>query len=248
MTATHEAPLREARRAPRTIHAVLYGLRGKPPSMAAQLMLEHKGIPFRRIDMLDGRHEKTLARRGFPGTTAPALELDGELIQTNRDIARALDAVVPEPPLLPRDAVARDRVEEAEEFCNERFQPSVRRIALSTLRSDRHAVDFHPRLGSLLPWWLPPFLTRRAMDRTLPHYGGTEAVIGHDFRSLPGMLDRLDSWVEDGVLNGPELNAADFQIGPLVAFLMGVRDVGPGVAQRPVAALAERVLPRVAPR
>ena len=245
MTATNEAPLREAAVPPaRTIRATLYGLHGKPPSMAAQLMLEHKGITFRRVDMLDGRHQQTLARRGFPGVTAPALEIDSKHVQTNREIARALDALVPEPPLLPDDAVARDRVEEAEDFCNERFQPSVRRIALSTLRSDRSAVEYHPKLGRLLPWWLPPFLIRPALNRTLPRYGGTPEVIGEDFRSLPDMLDRLDRWVADGVLNGPQLNAADFQIAPLVAFLIGIRDVGPDVAQRPIGALAERVLPR----
>ena len=246
MTAGTQAPQREAGAAARTLHATLYGLHGKPPSMAAQLMLEHKGIPFRRVDMMDGGHERTLKRRGFPGITAPALELDGRHIQTNRDIARALDELVPEPPLLPDDAVARDRVEEAEEFCNEHFQHSVRRIALSTLRTDRHAVEYHPKLGRLLPWWLPPFLIRRALDRTLPRYGGTTEVIANDFRTLPEKLDRLDGWVRDGVLNGRQLNAADFQIAPLVAFLMGIRDIGPGVAQRPIAALADRVLPRPA--
>ncbi len=247
MTATNEVPLREAaRRPPHTIHATLYGLHGKPPSMAAQLMLEHKGITFRRVDMMDGRHAKTLGRHGFAGPTAPALEIDGDLVQTNRAIARVLDELVPEPPLLPRDPVARDRVEEAEAFCDEQFQPSVRRIALSTLRSDRHAVEYHPKLGRLLPWWLPPFLIRPALNRTLPRYGGTAEVIGADFQTLPDKLDRLDRWVAEGVLNGPELNAADFQVAPLVAFLVGIRDIGPGVAQRPIATLADRVLPRPA--
>ena len=31
---------------------------------------------------------------------------------------------------------------------------------------------------------------------------------------LPGMLDRIDGWIEAGVLNGDELNAADFMIAP----------------------------------
>ena len=52
-----------------------------------------------------------------------------------------------------------------------------------------------------------------------------------------------DDYVADGVLAGPELNAADFQVGPLVRFLMGIRGFGEEVAQRPVAEVARRVLP-----
>ena len=36
---------------------------------------------------------------------------------------------------------------------------------------------------------------------------------------LPGQLDRIDGWIEAGVLNGEELNAADFMIAPSVALL-----------------------------
>ena len=47
--------------------------------------------------------------------------------------------------------------------------------------------------------------------------------------SLPGMLDRVDGWIETGLLNGDELNAADFVIAS-----------EPGAALLPAATLCPR--------
>ena len=33
-----------------------------------------------------------------------------------------------------------------------------------------------------------------------------------DLAALPGMLQRIDDWIADGVLGGEQLNAADLQI------------------------------------
>jgi hypothetical protein len=87
--------------------------------------------------------------------------------------------------------------------------------------------------------WLAPIL----LSRAFPYYGVTAEVASRDVQALPGMLDRFDAMIEDGVLDGAQLNAADFHIAPLVAGLMGLRDLGSSIAPRPVAALANRVLP-----
>jgi hypothetical protein len=58
------------------------------------------------------------------------------------------------------------------------------------------------------------------------------------------MLDKLDGYVAEGFLAGPKLNAADFQIAPLIGALCGIGDLGAELGQRPVAALVARVLPR----
>jgi glutathione S-transferase len=75
-------------------------------------------------------------------------------------------------------------------------------------------------------------------------WGITDEVIKRDFGALPLMLDRLDGYVAEGILDGPRLNAADFQIAPLIGALCGIGDLGAEVGRRPVAALAGRVLPR----
>ena len=47
----------------------------------------------------------------------------------------------------------------------------------------------------------------------------------------------------DGVLDGPELTAADLELAPVVAALMGIGDNGSEIGKRPVAALVSRVMP-----
>jgi len=59
-------------------------------------------------------------------------------------------------------------------------------------------------------------------------------------------LDRIDGWIEDRLLDGPELNAADFQIAPNVTALMLSDDLRAFIDPRPAAALARRVAPHYA--
>ena len=47
---------------------------------------------------------------------------------------------------------------------------------------------------------------------------------------LPGMLDRIDAWIADGVLGGPQLNAADFMVAPSLALILYRPDVEPSGA------------------
>jgi glutathione S-transferase len=223
------------------VKAKLYGLRGAPPSYSAELMLRHKRIPYRRVNIIPGRHRNTLPRKGFPGGTAPALLLNGRHVQTNRAVARALDELVPDPPLFPADGEARAHVEEAERFGDEVLQHATRRMTLWSLTLDPESVTPHPAIGRLL---VPrnAWLRARLMPKVFEQYGITEAVVREDFAALPGMLDKLDGYVANGALNGPQLTAADFEIAPLVAALLGHRDRRAQIERRPVAGLVPRVL------
>jgi glutathione S-transferase len=57
------------------------------------------------------------------------------------------------------------------------------------------------------------------------------------------MLQRIDAWIADGVLNGEALNAADFQIAPSLRLLMTMDDVRPLIESRPAGELAIRAVP-----
>jgi glutathione S-transferase len=73
-----------------------------------------------------------------------------------------------------------------------------------------------------------------------------EADDEHVRRSLaemPAMLDKIDSWIAVGVLNGEQLNAADFQIAPSLGLAMTIDDLRPAIENRPAGALAKRVVP-----
>jgi glutathione S-transferase len=68
-------------------------------------MLEHKGIEYKRVDLIAALHRPLLRARGFEAPTVPALKADGRRVQGTRNISRVLDEIHPEPPLFPADAV-----------------------------------------------------------------------------------------------------------------------------------------------
>jgi glutathione S-transferase len=220
----------------------LYGIRGSAPSFAPELMLRHKGIPYRRVNLIPDRHRKRLPAMGFPGPTVPALLVDGRRVQTNRAIARALDDVVPEPRLLPADRTARADVETAERFGDEVFQQAVRRIVLWSLVNDPDSVTPDPAIGAL-PIPRNAWLRRRLTRKSFKVFGISDAVVRDDFNALPETMDRIEDYMDQGVLNGPDLNAADFEIAPLVAALLGASYAAPDVVDRAAAKLARRVMP-----
>jgi glutathione S-transferase len=226
----------------RPAKAKLYGIRGSAPSFSPELMLRHKGIPYRRVNLIPDRHRKRLPAMGFPGSTVPALLVDGRRVQTNRAIARALDELAPEPRLLPADRTARAEVEAAERFGDEVFQQAVRRIVLWSLVNDPDSVRADPAIGAL-PIPRNAWLRRRLTRRSFRAFGITDSVVRDDFEALPEMIERIEKHIDRGVLDGPDLNAADFEIAPLIAALLGVSYVASDVADRPAARLAGRVMP-----
>ena len=83
--------------------AKLYVIPGSHPSRSAMLMLDRKGIPFKRVDLMPVISKGVVRAQGFPGVTVPALKLNGRKIQGSREIARELDHIQPEPALYPAD-------------------------------------------------------------------------------------------------------------------------------------------------
>jgi glutathione S-transferase len=101
----------------------LYVIPGSSPSKAAELMLERKGIDFKRVDLVMAMHRPTLRMMGFPGKTVPALKADGRKVQGTRQISRFLDELKPDDRLVTSDAVA-----EAERWDDEQLQDVPRRL------------------------------------------------------------------------------------------------------------------------
>jgi glutathione S-transferase len=60
---------------------------------------------------------------------------------------------------------------------------------------------------------------------------------------LSATLDRIDAWIADGVLGGPQLNAADFMVAPSLALILYRPDVRPMFEGRPALDLVDRLLP-----
>jgi glutathione S-transferase len=221
---------------------VLYTIPGSHACRATILMLEHKGMSWRERVLPPGVQTTTMRLRGFPGRTVPAIRFGGERVQTNREIARFLDRVRPDPPLVP---AGRERqVEEAERFIDGLLQPLARRLALAAGRRDLSLLANQADSGRLGAILAPSRLRRRIAIWGAHRYFGIHGrVESRDLAALPGVLDHVDVLVTAGTLNGAELNAADFQAAPclaLIGYRLDVRDV---VTSRPSWALVERLLP-----
>lgn len=73
------------------MRATLFGVPASHPTLAAELMLRHKGIDYRRVDLVNAAHRTVLRAMGFPRKTVPAMRLEGAKVQGSSEIARALD-------------------------------------------------------------------------------------------------------------------------------------------------------------
>jgi glutathione S-transferase len=237
------------------VKAVLIGVPASHPTVAAQLMLERKGIEAERFDLVPGLHRVVL-RRAFPEGTVPAMVLDGQRLQGSRVISRALDVLVPEPSLFPESAERREAVERAELWGDLVLQPVVRRLAWAALKRDRSTIRSFledARLG--LPTGLSVALAGPvvALSARLNRAGDRSAR--RDLAALPRLLDRVDELIAQRVLSGGgeapadgALNAADFQIAPSVRLLLAFDDLREAIEARPAGRHAMRVVPRFAGR
>jgi glutathione S-transferase len=247
----------------------LYVIPGSHACRSGILMLEHKRVPYRRVDIVTLLHPLVVRLLGFDAGgqtrsagrrrtfglrlgdrlgTVPALAANGAQISTNHAIARFLDERHPEPPLFPADTDQRAAVEEVERWANETLQMAARRILGPAVARDPAAFSRlagDGRLGYLL--------YKRAATRRLiaPRIlrgvfaAGPEAE-REVLAELPPMLDRIDNWIADGVIGGAELNAADFMIAPSLALILYRSDIRPIFEGRPALELVDRLLPEPA--
>jgi len=222
----------------------LYVFPGSGASYTGRLMLERKGIKYKRVDLPAGLHRLLVRARGFKAQTVPALKIDGRRIQGTRSISRALDEIRPQPPLFPADPERRSAVEEAERWGDEVFQSVPRRLAWWALKRDRPAIKSFmqgARLG--MPVGLAARTARPFVWMSTRAYKASDEAVGEDLAALPGMLDKVDEWIAKDVLGGPNANAADFQIATSVRVLMCFDDLRPAIQDRPAGALAMRICP-----
>ena len=55
--------------------------------------------------------------------------------------------------------------------------------------------------------------------------GAREQAVRADLAALPAQLQRIDGWIDSGLLGGEQPNAADLQIGSTVRLLRTVADL-----------------------
>ena len=224
--------------------ARLYVIPGSHPSLAARLMLEAKGVPYKRVDLVPVVSKAVVRAAGFPDNTVPALKLDGHRVQGSREIARALESFREDPPLFPTDAAERKKVEEAETWGDEVLQPIARRLSWWALRKNRAPMATYSegaRLG--IPVGLAVKTGQPIVALSARFNGSTDEACRADLAGLPEALDKIDAWIKEGTLGADPPNAADLQIGTSLRLLMSFEDIRPAIESRPAGEMAMRAVP-----
>jgi glutathione S-transferase len=211
----------------------LYYVAISTPSNTARLMLEYKGLDYKRVDITVGWQQFVLPAHRFRGLTVPALKIDGRRVQGSLPIARALEELKADPSLYPSDPARRAAVEEAEAWGEQELQPVPRNLLRWALVAKPELlapfVTKHQRLRPAVPMArLQAPLLARVARRT----GATDEHVRAEARALPGTLDHVEELLEAGVLGGEQPNAADFQIAPALRVMDGFEDVRPLMAGR----------------
>ncbi len=94
----------------------LYDWGPSPFCLKIRAILEYKGVPYERSNILGPAFLQVL-RHGIG--KVPALDLDGRFISDSTDIAHALEERTPDPPILPSGARARARCHVLEDWADE---------------------------------------------------------------------------------------------------------------------------------
>jgi glutathione S-transferase len=226
------------------VDARLYVIPASHPSIAAALMLDHKGIAYKQTDLLPVISKAALRALRFPGVTVPALKIDGQRVQGSRQIARELDRLRPDPPLFPADPEKRVAVEEAERFGDEELQHPIRQVLWWSIKKDRAPLRSYSEGAKLgLPIGLAMKTAAPIVALSARFNEADDENVKRDLAALPAMLQRIDDWIAAGVLGGEQLNAADYQIAPSLGLALTLQDLRPAIENRPAGQLAKRIVP-----
>jgi glutathione S-transferase len=224
--------------------AKLYVVHGSHPCATVQRALDLKGIPYKIVELPPPMHAP-LQRVRFGQRTVPGIKFeDGEKLVGSRAILRRLEALAPEPALLPADPDLRAKVEEAEQWGDEVLQRTARRLIWQGMQRHPAAIVSYGEHSSLP---LPDVMARLSapmiarVERQLND--ASDEPTRADLTALPGYLDRVDGYIADGVMGGDELNVADLQIAPTIRLILTVGDVRPLIDGRPCGELARRLFP-----
>lgn len=222
--------------------ATLIGVPGSHPTLAAELMLRYKRVPYRRIDLANGGQKFLLPLLRFRSATVPVLRLDGHRVSGTMRIARALEALHPEPPLFPE--ADRTTIEGAEAWADAALQDGIRQLARwVAVRDTASMASFldGAHLG------VPSDLVKRTLPALRPVVNTQMRVSDDTARTcalaLPAQLDRVDALLAEGVIGGERPNAADFQVATCVRLAMTFDQLRDHIAARPAGAHALRVCP-----
>jgi glutathione S-transferase len=214
----------------------IYRVPGSHPCEAVIRAAKIKGIDYKLVDLLPAMHHLRMSAE-FGAGTVPAIKIyDGSgrprKVQTTVKCLRAIEALVPEPPLYPAAAEQRERVLEAEAWGVGEFQDAVRRLIWVAMKNNPRAMfSFENELRTpttlLRPFARPTIWTARRLN------DATDVRAEADLAALPGQLDEIDAMVAEGTIGGAAPNAADLAVLSSLWLLRAAADLRQLIDSRP---------------
>jgi len=208
--------------------------------------LDYKGIPFRAVDLVPGRHVRVV-RRLAKGSSVPVL-VDGEhVVQGSGAIISHLDQLHQGRRLTPGDALAASMATEWERYLDTQIGVPLRLWFYHHLLPDRAAtLDF---LLQGAPWHARPLytLTWPVMRKRMRSYMNiNEDTAGQAERTLLAAFERLDeALAERRFLIGSRFSRADLSACALLGrFCLPASEADAARQPAGVRALRERVQAR----
>jgi glutathione S-transferase len=206
---------------------IFYDWPYSPFCMKVRAILDYKQLQYERVNPVG--HVGAIRRRGGIGKV-PAVEIDGELIVDSTDIAYAIDALAPDPPLLPPDPRERGLCHAIEDWADE----SLYFIGLYYRWYDREGREAVPRaFGRSLKGWIAYCFYLGRILGQLRGQGTLRKAPDHVRRDLERHLDAIEAMLAAGPYAlGDKPNLCDFALWGQLNYLNKTPAGGRAIAGR----------------
>lgn len=214
----------------------IYRVPGSHPCEAVIRAAQLKGIEYKLVDLLPAIHHLRMSAQFDAGTVPAILIQDGpgrpRKVQTTLKCLRAIESLMPDPPLYPAEASERERVLQAEAWGAGEFQDAVRRLVWVAMKGSPGAMfsfeaNLHIPSTLLRPFARPTIWGARRLNHA------TDTQARADLEALPGQIDEIDAFIAAGTIGGSRANAADLTVLSSLWLLRSLADLRPLIDSRP---------------
>jgi glutathione S-transferase len=222
---------------PRQPKLVLHVTPFSHPCLAVSTALERYGLEHETVSLRSGPHgDEIEAIYGEGRRTVPAMLVDEEPVHGTSAIFERIDQLADEAELYPAEVA--DSVREAERGVSEELQAAGRHLVFGALHFRPEALGTFAGSGMLDPAGTD--FSIRFVRGAWRYIGITAELVATDLERLPGLLDRADELVAEGVMGRERPTAADFQVVSSLRLLLQIGDLRPLLEGRPATSLVER--------
>ena len=211
--------------------------------------LDYKGLDYRTINLLPGRHRLTTTKIG-QGSSVPVISHEGNGVQGSAKIITYLDENFPDKPLTPMDPSRRGEAIAWEKWLDGEVGPDVRLLSY-------HALMQHPEVlkgffSDGVSWWsrqLLRFGYKKIVTKMRDHMGIDDAGAEAATARVRAAVERLHGEYEQrSFLVGGVFTRADLAAAALLTPLFRPENfllTWPDTPIEPLDSLVEEMQPRL---